>query len=81
MIKMREQSNEWTRGSLKYSTHIPAFSFFLTQGYHMQLRMSPDPLPGIINTFIGQADISIFRVILKRQNSELYVVSEIFLAI
>ena len=45
----------------------------------MQLRMSPDPLPGIINTFIGQADISIFRVILKRQNSALYVVSEIFL--
>ena len=45
----------------------------------MQLRMSPDPLPGIINTFIGQADISIFRVILKRQNSVLYEVSEIFL--
>ena len=45
----------------------------------MQLRMSPDPLPGIINTFIGQADISRFRVILKRQNSVLYVVSEIFL--
>ena len=45
----------------------------------MQLRMSPDPLPGIINTFIGQADISIFRVILKRQNSALYVVLEIFL--
>ena len=45
----------------------------------MQLRMSPDPLPGIINTFIGQADISIFRVILKRQNSVLYVVSEILL--
>ena len=45
----------------------------------MQLRMSPDPLPGIINTFIGKADTSIFRVILKRQNSVLYVVSEIFL--
>lgn len=45
----------------------------------MQLRMSPDPLPGIINTFIWQAYISIFRVILKRQNSALYVVSEIFL--
>ena len=43
----------------------------------MQLRMSPDPLPGIINTFIWQAYISIFRVILKRQNSALYVVSEI----
>ena len=25
----------------------------------MQLRMSPDPLPGIINTFIGKADTSI----------------------
>ena len=45
----------------------------------MQLRMSPDPLPGIINTFIGLADISIFRVILKRQNSVLYAVSKIFL--
>ena len=47
----------------------------------MQLRMSPDPLPGIINTFIWQAYISIFRVILNRQNSVLYVVAELFLAI
>ena len=43
----------------------------------MQLRMSPDPLPGIINTFIGQAYFGIFRVILNRQNSVLYVVAEL----